>query len=69
MLLMFFAFLAVVMVIYWLTEKPKRKTRSEYTLPPVRDLPGLPSEIFYKPPEVIGTLDLGVKNALTKPKE
>lgn len=66
------AFFSIILVIYWLTEKPKAKQpRSQYTLPPVRDLPyhldpGLPSEIFYKPPEVIGTIDLGVKNVLTK---
>lgn len=68
-------FLVTLLVIYLLTVPPSRKTRSEYTLPPlkVRNLPyhpdpGLPSEVFYKPPEVIGTIDLGVKNKLTEKK-
>lgn len=29
-------FLSLVLVIYWLTEKPKSKVRSEYQLPPRR---------------------------------
>jgi hypothetical protein len=69
------AFFSVVLVIYWATEKPKRRTRSEYTLPPWDEetrrkqreafqARAVLEEVKYAPP-----MDLGVKNALTKPPE
>lgn len=59
-------FLLIISVIYWLTDKPKQP-RSEYTLPPIRPYGPVEShQIFYEPPAVIDTTDLGAKDKLTK---
>jgi hypothetical protein len=67
-------FAVLIIVLHLLTEKPKR-TRSEYTLPSWDEAArkkqreafqarAVLEEVKYTPP-----IDLGVKNALTKPPE
>lgn len=56
--LLFGAFFSVVLVIYWLTEKPKKH---ELSLPPIRksrtvDVEPWGREVKLEPPAVIGTI-------------
>lgn len=59
-------FLMLVGIIYWLTEKPKREPRSQYTLPTSssskarvyeRPLSNPPTSIYYKPPKILAVIE------------